>query len=105
MIDTSDGLLRDAARVAAASGVAVDLDPAALAPDAGLADLAARLGADPLAWVLAGGEDHQLLATFPAGAALPPPFRRVGDVSAGAPEVTVGGRPWQGPTGWRHWTT
>ena len=104
MIDTSDGLLRDAARVAAASGVAVDLDPDALAPDAGLAALADRLGADPRAWVLAGGEDHQLLATFPAGAALPPPFRRVGEVRDGAGEVTVGGRPWRGDTGWRHWT-
>jgi thiamine-monophosphate kinase len=103
MIDTSDGLLRDAARVATASGVAIDLDPDALAPDAGLAALAARLGADPLAWVLAGGEDHQLLATFPAGSELPPPFRRVGDVRAGEPAVTVGGRPWEGPTGWRHW--
>jgi thiamine-monophosphate kinase len=103
MIDTSDGLLRDAARVAAASGVAVDLDPDALAPDAALVALAARLDADPLAWVLAGGEDHQLLATFPAGTALPPPFRQVGDVRAGGPAVTVGGHPWAGPTGWRHW--
>jgi len=102
MIDTSDGLLRDAARVAEASGVAVDLDPDALAPDAGLAALAARLGADPLAWVLAGGEDHQLLATFPPGTALPEPFRRVGDVRPGSGEVTVGGHPWAGPTGWRH---
>ena len=104
MIDTSDGLLRDAARIATASGVAVDLDLAALTPDAGLAALAGRLGADPLAWVLAGGEDHKLLATFPAGAGLPPPFRRVGAVTAGEPTVTVGGRPWHGETGWRHFT-
>ena len=35
MIDLTDGLLRDACRVAAASGVRVDLDSAALAADVG----------------------------------------------------------------------
>ncbi len=53
MLDVSDGLLLDASRLAAASGVGIDLDE----PE------------HPLA--LAGGEDHALLATFPAGAALP----------------------------------
>ena len=44
MIDTSDGLLRDADRVARASGVILDLDPAALQPDADLLAAAAFLG-------------------------------------------------------------
>src|SRR3954470_22313766 len=56
LIDISDGLLRDAARVATASGVLVDLDPAALAPPADLVAVARALGrpADALGWVLTG---------------------------------------------------
>jgi thiamine-monophosphate kinase len=104
MIDTSDGLLRDALRIAEASGVAIDLDPGALAPDAGLAAVAARLGTDPRTWVLGGGEDHRLLATFPPDAALPAPFREIGAVLAGDPAVTVGGTTWTGTTGWRHFS-
>jgi thiamine-monophosphate kinase len=109
LIDTSDGLLRDAGRLAAASGAVLDLDPAALAPGADLVAVAALLGAaDPAAraleWALAGGEDHALLACFPAGTALPAGFRAVGAVRAGDPGVLVGGRPWTGPTGWHHFT-
>jgi len=107
MIDTSDGLLRDATRVARASGVLLDLDVAALAPGDDLLHAARRMGDPALAlhWVLTGGEDHALLACFPAGVALPAAFRPVGRVLAGEPDgapVTVGGRPWDGPTGWRH---
>ncbi|MGC5615840.1 thiamine-phosphate kinase [Georgenia sp. Z1491] len=84
MIDVSDGLLRDAGRIARASGVVVDVDSRA----AGEADLdalgpvAAELGNDPMEWVLRGGEDHGLLATFPAGAPLPEGFRAIGRVRA-----------------------
>ncbi|MDM4762975.1 thiamine-phosphate kinase [Galbitalea sp. SE-J8] len=76
MLDVSDGLAKDAARIARASGVALDLDPAELGPDPATA--------------LAGGEDHALLATFPAGSELPHPFRAIGRVVAGA-GVLVGG--------------
>ena len=31
------------------------------------ADAAARTGVDPAVWVLSGGEDHGMLATFPPG--------------------------------------
>jgi thiamine-monophosphate kinase len=104
LIDTSDGLLRDAARLAVASGVRIDLDPAALAPDDGLAGAAALLGSPEaaLTWVLTGGEDHALLATFSPGTALPPSFRAVGRVTAGAAQVLFGGRPWPGSPGWTH---
>ncbi|WP_199425119.1 thiamine-phosphate kinase [Actinotalea solisilvae] len=108
MLDVSDGLLRDAGRLARASGVALDLDVPGSAFPADLAALepaAALLGADAAAWVLAGGEDHGLLATFPPGAALPPPFRACGRVldAQGAPgRVTVGGAEHTGPTGWDH---
>ena len=63
MLDLSDGLAIDARRIADASGVAIDLVASAIGSPA----------------ALAGGEDHALLATFPAGAALPgglPPDRR-----------------------------
>ncbi len=91
MLDVSDGLLLDAGRLAHASGVVLDL----LAPvEAFRADLAVLDGAarlldvNPLDWVLAGGEDHGLLATFPGGADLPEPFRVIGHVQAATgPEV------------------
>jgi len=65
MMDVSDGLALDARRMAAASGVTIDLS-------------AATLGSDPVR-ALAGGEDHALLAAFP-GPVLPPGFRRIGVV-------------------------
>lgn len=111
MLDVSDGLLRDAGRLARASGVVLDLaEPAtAFAEDrALLAGAAARLGVDPDEWVLAGGEDHGLLATFPPGVDLPSPFRAIGTVLAAGPgrapgDVLVGGRvPDLRTTGWDH---
>ena len=109
MLDLSDGLLRDAGRLARASGVVLDLDPMAdrFATDlAMLADAAAALGARAQDWVLAGGEDHGLLATFPPEVELPEPFRAVGRVraiGAGGAAVLVGGRvPTTSSPGWDH---
>jgi len=113
MIDTSDGLLRDAERLAQASGVVLDLQAAALRPDADLLLAAAVLGEpDPLGWILTGGEDHALLACFPAETTLPGSFRRIGAVRPltqlptpappHRPGVLLDGRPVPGPTGWRH---
>jgi thiamine-monophosphate kinase len=112
MIDTSDGLLRDAGRVAAASRVRLDLDPGSLVPDEELRAAGDLLGIDPLAWVLAGGEDHALLACFPRGVVLPEGFVAIGSAlpadggqgpdGEGEPGVLVGGRAWPGETGWRH---
>lgn len=109
MLDVSDGLLRDAGRLARASGVVVDLaDPLhAFADDAAeLAAPARDLGADIATWLLTGGEDHGLLATFPPGA-LPAPFRAVGRVEAPTEAATSGtvlvaGAPWLGSPGWDH---
>ncbi|WP_127131377.1 thiamine-phosphate kinase [Georgenia sp. SYP-B2076] len=111
MMDVSDGLLRDSGRLARRSGVVLDLDPLeASSPGAleALADAAARLGADAREWVLTGGEDHGMLATFPAGAALPQGFRPLGRVRAPedahpAGTVLVGGQiPDLVSTGWDH---
>ncbi|HVF04594.1 MAG TPA: thiamine-phosphate kinase [Frankiaceae bacterium] len=66
MIDVSDGLTGDLAHVAAASGVGFVVDVAALPRHPAVAEAAAALGLDPVAWVLAGGEDHALVATLPA---------------------------------------
>lgn len=80
MLDVSDGLLLDARRIAAASGVGIDLDTAALDP------VAAVPPAPPgvtLRDVLTGGEDHAMLATFPPEAPLPAGFREIGCVVAG----------------------
>jgi thiamine-monophosphate kinase len=77
--------------------VVVELDRAALVraclePPGPLQQVAAALGEDPMAWVLTGGEDHALVATFPPGTALPEGWTAVGDVAEGE-GVLVGGEP------------
>lgn len=94
MMDVSDGLLLDAHRLAEASGVQLNLHTSDWANTTDR--LAAELGssrAHALHLELTGGEDHALLATFPAtGDALPHPFRMIGTVSAAdVPGVTVDG--------------
>jgi len=131
MTDVSDGLLADLGHIASASKVRVDLSGAGLRDDVdALADVAAGMGADPWQWVLAGGEDHALVATFPA---VPPPgWRSIGTVVAahaddeahadaeahadgeaheeadaesgggdGPTRVTVDGAAWGGNRGWQ----
>jgi thiamine-monophosphate kinase len=104
MLDVSDGLLRDAGRLARASGVGVELDTVAFAGDLErLRTVADVLGVPAERWVLDGGEDHGLLATFPAGAVLPEPFRAVGRVVAAGPGlVTVDGVAAPARSGWDH---
>jgi thiamine-monophosphate kinase len=46
-----------------------------------------------MAWVLTGGEDHALLATFPPDAALPPGWTAIGAVRGGEAGVLVSGEP------------
>jgi thiamine-monophosphate kinase len=67
-----------------------------------MADAVRALGVDPYTWILSGGDDHALLATFPPGADLPPGWRPIGSVGEGA-GVTVDGRRYDdGPAGWDH---
>jgi thiamine-monophosphate kinase len=112
MIDVSDGLLADLGHVAAASGVQVNVDSSRLAPGAALREAAASLTASgpssrtavmALDWVLAGGEDHALVAAFPPGTALPGRWRVIGEVGSGT-GVTVDGAPHEGPAGWQHFS-
>ncbi|MFI7487707.1 thiamine-phosphate kinase [Micromonospora echinaurantiaca] len=101
MIDVSDGLLADLGHVARASGVGIDVRRDAFEVPRQMRDAAQALGVDPYAWLLAGGEDHALAATFPPDVTLPEQWHPIGRVVAGA-GVTVDGEPYQGVTGWDH---
>ena len=101
MCDVSDGLLADLGHVAQASGVAVNIDSSAFEVPGPIGDAAAAIGAKPLDWILTGGDDYALVATFPAGLAPPAPWRIVGRVSAGK-GVTVDGVPHAGDPGHAH---
>lgn len=81
MLDVSDGLAKDASRIAKASGVTVQIDKSALLGFEAVLELSAlRLQVTPENWVLFGGEDHALLATFPEGAAIPREFKPIGRI-------------------------
>lgn len=100
MTDVSDGLLADLGHIASASEVGIDLDRGLLESDRReVADAAAAVGADPWEWVLGGGEDHALAATFPG--AVPPGWRAIGRVVDGPATVLVDGAPWAGNAGWQ----
>jgi len=101
MIDVSDGLVADAGHVAKASGVAVDLHRGAFEIPEPLQAVGAALGADPLQFILGGGDDHALLATFPDTASMPKGWLVVGEVADGS-GVTVDGEAYEGLAGWTH---
>lgn len=90
-MDVSDGLSLDANRMATASDVTINFESAALGPNV-----------DP---ALRGGEDHALLVTFPADAALPSGFRRIGTVEpAATSRILLDGEPIT-PRGWDPYST
>jgi thiamine-monophosphate kinase len=100
MTDVSDGLLADLGHIAVASGVVIDLRGSALNSDVEAVRAAAEAaGVDPWSVVLAGGEDHALVACFPD---YPPHgWRVIGAVRAGAPSVLLDGKRWAGAAGWQ----
>jgi thiamine-monophosphate kinase len=105
MIDVSDGLLADIGHLAAGSDVAIDVDPAAFELAEPMRAVGSALGVDPMQFVLGGGDDHAIVATFPADVALPEGFARIGTVSGpgeGGAVVTLGGSVYDGPSGWQH---
>src|SRR5262249_32529018 len=102
MIDVSDGLLADAGHLARASGVQIDISTGRFPGNPALAAAAAALGRpSALAWVLTGGEDHALAATFPAGRELPSYWTVIGQVREGQ-GVLVDGNAASGRAGWKH---
>lgn len=126
MLDVSDGLLKDAARLAKASGVQIDLAGDIADREPVLARVAEHLAAQSVArsvgqqtgasddrpadlargWAYAGGESHGLLATFAPGS-VPDGWDVIGAVrGADGEPVTVEDQPagqWlraSAPTGW-----
>jgi thiamine-monophosphate kinase len=117
MIDISDGLLADLGHIAMASGVLIDVSSARLGPGDNLLAAARSINMDrtqrgsspehrdALAWVLTGGEDHALAATFGPGTVLPSRWTVIGEVRTGPGDgdsVLVDGQPWAGTPGWDH---
>ncbi|MGI4881132.1 MAG: thiamine-phosphate kinase, partial [Janthinobacterium lividum] len=87
-MDVSDGLLIDAGRLAAASGVAVTVDLARMPLSPAAAARTPRTDA-ALAALAASGDDYELLFTAPAGVAMPG-ATRVGTVAPGSGLTVVG---------------
>ncbi len=113
MLDVSDGLLLDLGRIADASGVSIDLDgvPLFARRDALRPAAEALLGGRDghylaWSWVLGGGEDHALAATFRG--AVPDGWEPIGEVLprlAGYPSVLVEGGWDDAVRGWDHFTS
>ncbi len=82
MIDVSDGLLADAGHLAEGSAVSIDVRSDAFEIPEPLQAVGAALGADPMQFVLGGGDDHALLATFPDAASVPAGWQVIGAVVA-----------------------
>jgi thiamine-monophosphate kinase len=93
MTDVSDGLVADLGHIAAKSGVRINLSTDRLDVAPRLREVGAALNVDPLVWVLTGGDDYALAATFPRGTGLPGSWTAIGEVAEGE-GVRVDGRRW-----------
>jgi thiamine-monophosphate kinase len=71
MIDLSDGLAGDLGHLCAESGVGAQIVADALPLQAGVREVAAALGEDPIALALRGGEDFELCYTALPGTVTP----------------------------------
>lgn len=65
LMDCSDGLLNDILHLTRQGELGVELDEAELPIDSDTTSLALSLGQKPLDWALWGGEDFELLLSFP----------------------------------------
>lgn len=83
MCDVSDGLVQDLGHIAAASAVQVSIDTARLEVAPRLQDVGRALNVDPLRFLLTGGEDHALVATYPSAKSVPRGWKVIGRVGEG----------------------
>lgn len=106
MIDISDGLLQDLGHLATASGVAIDVDGNRFEVPEPLQAVGAALGVDPMRFVLTGGDDYGLVATFPVETDLPEQWHVIGRVLGTDDEgsVSVDGSPYDDAQGHQHFS-
>jgi thiamine-monophosphate kinase len=101
MMDISDGLVTDLARMAVASGLGMSVDSTLVPVHHSVKAVASALVVNPVEWALTGGEDHHLVATFPPQIEIPKPWVVIGKVTKAHQGVLVDG---QVPArwGWDH---
>lgn len=112
MLDVSDGLALDGARLARASGARAVIELARLPLAEGVAEVAAAAGRDALRLAASGGEDYELLAAIapaavePARRGAPCPLTPVGRLEDGPPGLlaldAAGAAVDLGAGGWEH---
>lgn len=107
MVDVSDGLMADVGHLARASRVRVDVDTERLPLPAPVITVGEALGRNPVSFVLTGGDDYALAATFSAETSLPEEWTVIGTVhdlrADEEPSVTVDGVPFEGDPGHQHY--
>ncbi|MRJ77971.1 thiamine-phosphate kinase [Aeromicrobium sp. SMF47] len=101
MTDVSDGLLADLGHIADASGVAIDLDSHLIVVPEPVATVSEALGRNAMDFMLTGGDDYALVATFSSETTVPAGWTRIGQVADGS-GVTVDGAPYDGASGHQH---
>ncbi len=104
MMDISDGLVTDLARLARASGVGIAIEESRVPVHPSVRRVAGRIVGNASDWALTGGEDHHLVATFPASAELPRTWVPIGLVTRAHEGVRVDGKE-PSRWGWDHFAS
>ncbi len=104
LMDVSDGLMRDAKRMAKSSEVIFNFSLSALQPY--ISQLATVPNNLAQTWVLTGGEDHGFLATISPDKVVPVGFTVLGEVTGKSTngEVMLDNKPFLDGGGWDHFS-